>query len=362
MRLQRFSTALLIVSACGSSSAASEADSGVIADVGTGPDALSDPSPTLDAESCAPVDPAAPTTFTVCSTGSGSFGRWTVDDFGLPAYDYTVHQDFDDRAIYPTTDGNEHRDHWSAFGNDRLNAILSNDGVVQVFTQDRGPTWLDVVDDDQGWFGGGFSWIDDGAGAPWASAYRYRPIGAKVTRRFGSSYAETSTEWRSVAVTHRFHAPSGDVPYVVDDVILTNTSDAPVTVRHYEAWDVARRQLQGNWFVSGAASPSFPQTVRNQRDALSAYFDETPAWDPAQKLLRITRTPSSTGATALPAPDAVSDLDAQPGDPFLAQLVGDVAEAWTDQSAFFGTGTTRLPDAVKLRSTGVVGARQNGAG
>ncbi len=320
--------------------------------------------PPLPAESCTATPLGAARALRPCSTGSGAFGRWVVDELGAPAYDYAVDERRDVRASYPNTEQRDRRDHWHAFGNDRLDAIFVNDGYLQVSTQDRGATWLNAFDADAKAYGGGFSWIDDG-GAQWSTAYAFRPAASEATRRFGARYAEASSTFRGVKVTHRYHLPPGDAPVLIDDVVLENVGDHAVSLRHYEYWDVARRHLRGNWLASGLADPGIPQNLVASRDAMNAWWDETPSWDAAQGLLRVTRTANALGVASLPPPDAPSDLDAQPGDPFLAVLVGSAVEAWTDQQAFFGAGDAALPDAVKARAKGApvgTGATRSGAG
>src|SRR5581483_4747503 len=58
--------------------------------------------------------------------GSGAFGRWTVDRYGLPAYDYTLDQTSDARAarveLSNTTSA------WHQLGNDAIVADAYNDG------------------------------------------------------------------------------------------------------------------------------------------------------------------------------------------------------------------------------------------
>lgn len=70
--------------------------------------------------------------------GAGIFGQWEVDRFGLPCFRYTLDQYADPRASYPNTDGLDRRDHWHQIGNDRITAMASNDGTIQVYFGDRG--------------------------------------------------------------------------------------------------------------------------------------------------------------------------------------------------------------------------------
>ncbi len=325
------------------------------------PTSADEPPFVLPPETCAPGSVDAPRIFSECSSGSGSFGRWAVDDLGLPAYDYALDEETAPFAVYPTTDGEAHREHFHQFGNDRVTAFFRNDGATILATQDRGPTLLNAIEPSKKAYGGGFSWIDDGE-ARWSTAYEHRTKPSIVSRRFGSTYAETRTRHRDIEVSRRLVAPPGDGAMLVDEVTLTNLGSTPRSLRHYEYWDVARRQLRTSWFASGMAASSVPENLARSRDALNELFDETPSWDAATRTLRVTRAPSALGQTKLPPPDAPSDLDARPGDPFLVALVGDVAEAWTDEAAFFGDGDARLPDAVRLRTQGLIGAPSSGLG
>lgn len=323
--------------------------------------AAEDPPFVLAAESCTAPSVDAPRTFTSCSEGSGSFGRWTTDDLGLPAYDYAIDQAKEPFAVYPTTDGIEHREHFHQFGNRRVTAIFVNDGYVQLGTQDRGATWLNAFDAEAQNYAGGFSYVDDG-NAKWSSAYAFRTKPSVTLRRFGTTYAETSTRHGDIEIRRRVFAPPGDATALIDEVTVTNHGASARNVRHYEYWDVARRQIQTSWLASGSAASVVPGNLVRSRNALNRFFDESSSYDQTAKVLRVARKPSAEGATKLPAKDAISDLDAVPGDPYLAALVGDVAEVWTDQTAFFGEGDAKLPGAVKDRAKGAIGAPANGNG
>src|SRR5262249_39012153 len=173
-------------------------------------------------------------------------------------------------------------------------------------------------------------------------------------------------ESRGVRAPRRVASPPGDAPVVIADVTLENTGGAPVSLRHYELWDVGRRPIEINWLVSGIPFSSAPATARQQRDARNAMFDEAVSWDPAARLLGLRRR---LAARVTPSPRAQpSDVDDYPGDPFLAVLAGDVADAYTDQASFFGGGGVAAPDAVTSRlpgqglSGGMLGAKGSGMG
>src|SRR3954452_13673884 len=87
-------------------------------------------------------DPGDPRKFEDTEEGSGAFGRWIVDEYGLPAYQYEMDQYADERAKYPNTEGLDRRDHWHQIGNDRVTGLASNDGIVQLYMADRGGIFL----------------------------------------------------------------------------------------------------------------------------------------------------------------------------------------------------------------------------
>src|SRR6202789_1324380 len=65
--------------------------------------------------------------------GSGNFGVWTEDEFGLPAFRYTANQTTDPRAVTDVRPGILNpTEHIHQVGNDRLIAIASNYGHVRV--------------------------------------------------------------------------------------------------------------------------------------------------------------------------------------------------------------------------------------
>lgn len=113
-------------------------------------------------------DARDPRGFVPTEEGSGVFGRWIVDEYGLPAYRYEIDQHADARARYPNSEARDRRDHWHQIGNDRVTALASNDGDVQVYLWDRAGTFLNrrvtVTDDIESLFGGhrpdnGWMWL-----------------------------------------------------------------------------------------------------------------------------------------------------------------------------------------------------------
>jgi len=319
------------------------------------PDAPYAPPP----ESCAAPSLAEPTRFAPCSTGGGIFGAWSLDADGLPGYDYGLDQNADERARWDNTEDQDRRHHWASFGNARVTAMASNDGWIEVTTQDRGVTYLDKVDESASSFGGGFSFLDDGE-ETWTTAYKWRPPGSRTTRRFGMGYAEATMLHRDLRVARRTYAPAGDAPYVIDEVTIENTSDRPRAVRHYEYWDVKRRPVEIDWLVSGKPFTVAPSRVAGHRDGRNAMFDETVLWDPAARILGLRRT-HAPAAPPPPSREAPEAIDYYPGDPFLATLVGDASDVYTDDARFFGDGGPARPRAVAERAAGELAAGADAA-
>jgi Glycosyl hydrolase 36 superfamily, catalytic domain/Glycosyltransferase family 36 len=337
--LSSFVALSLCAAACGSSKPAPR---------GNPPD-TGDPEWSPPQESCAPLDLDDIQAFSPCTSGSGIFGKWSVDDQGLPAYDYELDENADPRAAYPNTESDDRRYQWAAFGNRRVNALAFNDGYIEIVTQDRGPEYLNRFEPEQQNYAGGFGYVDDGTDT-WPTAYAWRPKLARTSRRFGMGYAESALQYHGVLVARVTAAPPGDAPVVLSDVTLENLSGETKHLRYYEYWDVARRPLEINWLVSGQAFPGVPDQVRAARDQRNALFDESVSYDAAQQLLGLRRKYVS----ATPRPDASTPdkVDDYPGDPFAAEIIGTVSDVYTEQASFFGKGGVAAPDAVTSRAAG----------
>ena len=89
--------------------------------------------------------------------GSGHFGAWFEDEFGLPAYRYTCNQTEDPAALTQLTPGIlGPTEHIHQVGNDRITAIVSNFGHVRVRQDEGVPKFLNDFDPTTSQFGGGF--------------------------------------------------------------------------------------------------------------------------------------------------------------------------------------------------------------
>ena len=86
--------------------------------------------------------------------GSGAFGRWSVDRFGLAAFRYLVDQETFPPARQPELGGRTEAQH--QLGNDHIVAAAFNHGYTQLWSQARLPQWANRWDPAAGHYGGGY--------------------------------------------------------------------------------------------------------------------------------------------------------------------------------------------------------------
>ncbi|MEA2421068.1 MAG: cellobiose phosphorylase, partial [Thermoleophilaceae bacterium] len=82
--------------------------------------------------------------------GSGSFGTWFADRFGLPAYRYSIDENTDPHAKQAELNGNTAA--WSQLGNDHIVANAYNHGYVQLWSQDRRYQWANLYQPERNHF------------------------------------------------------------------------------------------------------------------------------------------------------------------------------------------------------------------
>src|SRR5580692_5012936 len=78
------------------------------------------------------------------SAGSGDFGSWRTDGFGLPSYRYTLDELRSPIARQPELAGGT--DASSQVGNDHIVADGFNHGYVELWSQDRRYEWTNLYD------------------------------------------------------------------------------------------------------------------------------------------------------------------------------------------------------------------------
>jgi hypothetical protein len=186
--------------------------------------------------------------------GSGHFGRWTVDRFGLPAFRYTTDQ---------TTSAKAHNaemanstDAWHQIGNDHIVANAYNHGYVQLWSQDRLYQWMNFPEPENRHYAGGFGYLRTKTGVV-STLWLDRLRGAESEREFGVGYIRKSTAIPGAEIEEFVYAPFGDDPVLLHDVTIHNSGTSPFGGSWFEYWDVnPSGQAQGH-HRRGVLSPAY---------------------------------------------------------------------------------------------------------
>ncbi len=247
------------------------------------------------------------------SYGSGSFGSWRADRFGLPSYRYAI-----DPAVAPQARQTElagGTDAWHQLGNDHIVATAHNEGFVQLWSQDRAYQWANKYEPGSGHFAGGYGYLR-ARGRTISTLYADRAASAGTRRDFGAGYFHRATIAKPAAINEHVYAPFGDAPLLLHDVTIRNTSNTPLRASWFEYWD-ANPYDQYRDLHLGLESPTYSKSTRTLSVAERA--------------------------------DAADDA---PLSIFASALRGKVAGWETDGSRFFGSGGRAAPDEVTADSLG----------
>ena len=239
--------------------------------------------------------------------GSGVFGQWSVDRYGLPAYDYTLDQVNDARAARVEIGGL--RDHWSQLGNDATIANAYNHGYVQLWSQARLYEWVNRYVEGGKHYAGGFGYLKLD-GEVYSTLWLDRPAGTTPLRRFGVGYFEHRLAVGGVTVEEAVTSPWGDAPALVHEVRLRNDSGAEKNLTWWEYWDV---------------NPEDRTTKR-------MIPLQAPVYDADRRLLSVAQI--------------ADGIDGNPLSIFLSPLDAPVEGFEASTAAFFGSGTRAKPAAV----------------
>ena len=246
--------------------------------------------------------------------GSGHFGRWTTDEFGLPAYRYDVDENRDARAQQPELAGKTLAQH--QVGNDHIIAGAYNEGYTQLWSQDRLMQWVNRYDAANQHYSGGFGYLDV-AGDVFSTLYPDRKKHTPFDRSFGVGYYRKHIVGRHVEVNEKTYAPFGDDPVLVDEVTIHNTTKAPKKVSWFEYWDVNPYD-QGLMHNIGL---------------------DAPVWDSRLRTLTVAQRTQSEG-------------DSTPLSIFAAPVAGPNDGFETSIASFYGTGTRAVPSEVSADKLG----------
>ncbi len=303
------------------------------------------------------------------SFGSGYFGEWFTDAFGLPAYRYTCDQVHDPKAISPTSPiWRAPTDHSHQVGNDRLVAVASNYGYVQVRQDEGGPKFLNDYDPPRGHYAGGFGYLTDGEA--WLSTF-YPGHANAFERVFGIGYYRKTASGAGLTADQVIFAPFGDDPLLISQVTITNRRDTPAQLRWIEYWGCQAYQFSHRAQVLSVISRG-KRTVPELRRQFAERFSHgyvitgvsdgllssatfrgyglgpTVRWGLAQIMLATVARKFTGGALIPPVRQAALD-DLRPPLTFLSALDAPADALSTDEAAFFGRGGAANPDGLNAR-------------
>ncbi len=242
------------------------------------------------------------------SYGSGSFGTWEVDAFGLPAYRYTADEQRDPNARQVQLDGATRAQH--QVGNDHIKGMAFNDGYTQFWSEDRLAQWANLYEPQYRHYAGGYGYLRLGSRTI-STLYLDRPANGHTEREFGVGYYHRRLTVDHVSIAENVYAPFGNDPLLLHDVTITNLSARSRRMTWYEYWDVnPYSQTEGSQFHVGLASPT---------------------WRSATRTLAVAQRDPG---------------DARPLSIFAAALAAPVSGFETSLSRFFAAGTRATPAEV----------------
>jgi Glycosyl hydrolase 36 superfamily, catalytic domain/Glycosyltransferase family 36 len=198
--------------------------------------------------------------------GSGYFGEWIQDEFGLPAFHYTCDQLKDPKAVTEVNPGMlAATEHIHQVGNDRIVAIASNYGHVRVRQDEGAPKFLNDYAPERGCFGGGLGYLTDGTTS--LSTF-YRSGGNSCNadnfdRVFGVGYVRKKVSGHGYAVDQTIFAPFGDDPVLLSQVTITNAGAAEKNLRWIEYWGCQVYQFSFRAFIELYAGKSMHESRRD---------------------------------------------------------------------------------------------------
>lgn len=308
--------------------------------------------------------------------GSGHFGEWITDSFGLPAYRYTCDQTADPKAVTPVhPEWRAPTDQTHQVGNDRLVAAVSNYGYVQVRQDEGSPKFLNDYFPAESRYGAGIGFLSDRNNL--LSTY-YPGHGESFDRVFGMGYFRKRVADKMYEVDQVVFAPFGDDPVMISQVTVTNRSQQRQAPRWVEYWGCQNYQFS---YRSGmeARFLSGPLLTPKLRREFAARFmhhfqivnsgagmlekqrflgrsaEEEKTWRAAQAWQ--AKNPSVSGGRLPPMAPGASMEDLEPPATFLVSLDGPMDGFSTNAHEFFRGGISRPVGASRgldgdLKSTG----------
>jgi hypothetical protein len=295
--------------------------------------------------------------------GSGSFGEWIEDEFGLPAFRYTCDQTREPRAVTQVSPGIlSSTDHVHQVGNDRLVAIVSNYGHVQVRQDEGAPKFLNAYSPERSQFGGGIGYLTDGK----ETLSTFYTGGARSFERvFGVGYFRKTVAGANYSIDQAIIAPFGDDPVLISQVTIANHGQSRANLRWIEYWGCHVYQFSFRSFIEQFGGGGGAVELRRKFGDRFAYtfralhgnaglleIKHFAGRDPKEEDLfqrmktgLATRPNPFLGPIEDPALDASFD-DLHPPSTFLASLDAPADAFTTDARSFFGAGGVAQPSGL----------------
>lgn len=303
--------------------------------------------------------------------GSGHFGEWITDQFGLPAYRYTCDQLTDPHAQTPTHKGFlASNDHLHEVGNDRVVAVASNFGYVQVRQDEGSPKYLNDYSPEHNRYGGGIGFLTDGKAV---LSTCYPGGGESFERILGEGYLRKIARSDKFVVDQTVFAPFGDDPVLISLVKVANRGNETVNARWVEYWGCSNYQLSFRTTMEAGALKDAKAGGELRRRFAERFEHSFQVAANGRGLLEkqrfLGRTPEDEGIwTKMKAAGAAPELtpgtsfdDLNPPNTFLVSLDGPMDGYATDASAFFGSGGVQNPSGLAAKLANEASSKGTGS-
>lgn len=275
--------------------------------------------------------------------GSGYFGEWIQDRFGLPAYRYSCNQTIDSKAITPMNkEWRSKTEHLHQVGNDRLVAVASNYGYVQVRQDEGGPKYLNEFDPERGYFAGGIGYLTDGKDV--MSTY-YTGEESEFERIFGIGYFQKKIKGTAYSIDQVILAPFGDDPLLISQATITNHLDKPADIRWIEYWGCRMYQFTINAYIKGTLGENEDHPRKIRHDFSDTFYDSFEAILKGNGLKNI-KILTEVDETELKSYKVPTFEDLNPPSTFLVSLDAPPNSMGTNLTKFLGTGNVQSPEGI----------------
>lgn len=201
--------------------------------------------------------------------GSGKYGSWIQDEYGMPAFKYETNQyNIEEKMPMVNPNGlwSDYRNHISQIGNDRVVLLLSNFGYVRLRQDEGSPKLLNDWNPENHQYAGGFGYLKTNNGTL-STFYKEQE---NFERIFGYGYFAKKVWNDDFAVTQNITAPYGDDPVIISDVIIENKTSESQTVKWVEYWGSEVYQYSYRSTHCGSS----PDTKKYSRSAVHVFRRE----------------------------------------------------------------------------------------